>query len=192
MHRLQRVTDLLESYQRLVDAFQQRLVTLETHTTDYVNSLIPEVGGAIIELRGVVADQYQLIERLEPIVLAKNYDRFSALEQVLRQALYPLDKQNSSEFESANELMPIHWIAQAEKLIAYNTCSTGTDHVDKQALADRGIELLCITKDIDLLNSFTATAELAFSLLLACMRNFRAANRAAPAPNDKHPGRAMP
>ena len=61
-------------------------------------------------------------------------------------------------------------VARAVKLKAVACATTGTDHLDKQALHRRGIELLTITREYDLLDTFTATAELAWWLLLSCAR----------------------
>ena len=69
--------------------------------------------------------------------------------------------------------------AAGKKLKVYNTCSTGTDHIDHKAAAVHGVRILCIKEDIGLLNTFTATAECAFMLLLACFRKFRSVNRCA-------------
>ena len=74
-------------------------------------------------------------------------------------------------------------LERATKLKAVNTTSTGTDHIDKDECARRGIRVLSIAKDLGLLDSFTATAEIAWMLMLACHRNFRAANR------DAHAGK---
>ncbi len=68
-------------------------------------------------------------------------------------------------------------LASADKLRVVTSPSTGTDHLDKEELARRGIELLTITRDYDLLDTFTATAELAWLLLLACCRHFPQATR---------------
>lgn len=70
-------------------------------------------------------------------------------------------------------------LARARRLKVVNTTSTGTDHIDKDACARRGIRVLSIAKDLALLDTFTATAECAWLLLLACHRQFRAASRAA-------------
>jgi len=63
-----------------------------------------------------------------------------------------------------------------ERLKVINTASTGTDHIDRDQCARRGIRVLSITRDYGLLDTFTATAECAWMLLLACMRNLRAAD----------------
>ena len=66
---------------------------------------------------------------------------------------------------------------RAVKLKVINTASTGTDHIDKEEAARRGIRVLSITTDYGLLEKFTATAECAWLLNLACLRHFRAATR---------------
>jgi D-3-phosphoglycerate dehydrogenase len=58
--------------------------------------------------------------------------------------------------------------ATSLKVIA--TSSTGTDHIDKKSLAQRGIQLIDIAREYELLDSFTATAEGAWALLLAAVR----------------------
>lgn len=63
------------------------------------------------------------------------------------------------------------------KLIA--TPSTGTDHIDLQAAAMRGIQVISLRNDRDFLDSLQSTAELTWLLILACMRRFREANHAA-------------
>jgi len=62
---------------------------------------------------------------------------------------------------------------RAGRLRVVNTATTGTDHIDKATLAERGIALLCIKDDRGLLDQFTATAECAWMLLLACARHLR-------------------
>lgn len=66
---------------------------------------------------------------------------------------------------------------QASRLKVINTASTGTDHIDKRAAMERGIQVLSITTDYGLLDRFSATAECAWMLLLACTRHFRSATR---------------
>lgn len=78
-----------------------------------------------------------------------------------------------------HQKVDVEVLNRASRLKTINTCSTGTDHIDKDECAERGIRVLCIAKDISLLNSFTATAECAFMLLLSCFRNMRTINRLA-------------
>ena len=68
-------------------------------------------------------------------------------------------------------------LGRARRLKVINTASTGTDHIDRAAASRGGIRILSITKDYDLLDNFTATAECAWMLLLACHRHFRGAVR---------------
>ena len=70
-------------------------------------------------------------------------------------------------------------LGRAHRLKAISTPTTGTDHIDKEEAARRGARVLCLAQDLALLETFTATAELAWLLLLACGRNFRSASRAA-------------
>jgi D-3-phosphoglycerate dehydrogenase len=67
-------------------------------------------------------------------------------------------------------------IARALHLRVVATASTGTDHLDRAALEARGVTILSITKDFALLDTFTATAECAWMLMLACHRNLLAAS----------------
>ena len=66
---------------------------------------------------------------------------------------------------------------RAKCLKVVNTASTGTDHVDTAEAARRGIRILSITRDYALLDTFTATAECAWMLMLACHRHLRGAVR---------------
>ncbi|MBI4678155.1 MAG: hypothetical protein HY748_11285 [Elusimicrobia bacterium] len=59
------------------------------------------------------------------------------------------------------------------------TASTGTDHIDKAAAARNRIEVLSITKDLDVLKTITSTAEHAFNLMLSCARKTMPAFRHA-------------
>lgn len=49
--------------------------------------------------------------------------------------------------------------------------STGKDHIDVDLLKKRRIDLIDIAREFELLEGFTATSELAFTLLLALVRN---------------------
>lgn len=61
-------------------------------------------------------------------------------------------------------------LQHAKRLRLIATPSTGTDHLDKLAIERRGIEWVSLTKEYELLERFTATAEAAWMLLLACLR----------------------
>ncbi|MHB0937380.1 MAG: 2-hydroxyacid dehydrogenase [Armatimonadota bacterium] len=66
-------------------------------------------------------------------------------------------------------------IAGAPRLRAVATPSTGLDHLDLPAAARRGIAVLCLKDERELLDRITATAELAWALTLACARRLPAA-----------------
>lgn len=61
------------------------------------------------------------------------------------------------------------------RLIA--TATTGADHIDSAVLAARGIPLLTLKGQKQVLNELTPAAELSWMLLMACARHLRAANR---------------
>jgi phosphoglycerate dehydrogenase-like enzyme len=69
-------------------------------------------------------------------------------------------------------------IARARKLKVIGTPSTGTDHLDLDAIRSAGITCFDISREYDLINSFTATSELAFGSLLALNRRICEARRA--------------
>ncbi|MAE60394.1 MAG: hypothetical protein CMJ49_03455 [Planctomycetaceae bacterium] len=64
---------------------------------------------------------------------------------------------------------------RASRLKVINTATTGTDHIDKAEAQQRGVRILSITRDYALLDTFTATAECAWMLMLACHRHLRGA-----------------
>lgn len=63
-------------------------------------------------------------------------------------------------------------IDAGRKLKIIATASTGTDHIDVKYAKEKGITVLSLKGDRDFLNTITGTAELAFLLMLALMRNF--------------------
>jgi len=62
-------------------------------------------------------------------------------------------------------------LEHAPRLRCIATPSTGTDHLDLVAARELGITVFSLKDDIEFLRSVTATAELAFALLLATVRN---------------------
>lgn len=66
-------------------------------------------------------------------------------------------------------------IDKSSKLKVIATPSTGTDHIDTVYAKQKNIDVLHIAKELQLLEGFTATAEQAWALLLACIRNLPAA-----------------
>ena len=71
-------------------------------------------------------------------------------------------------------------IERGARLRAVATPTTGTDHIDLDAAREHGVEVVCIKTEYELLDTFTATAELAWGLLIACQRELpKASARAA-------------
>ena len=70
-------------------------------------------------------------------------------------------------------------IERATRLKAIATPSTGLDHIDVAAAGRRDITVLSLRDDRDFLNQLTATAELAWALLLSVMRRLPWAVQAA-------------
>ncbi|HRU04938.1 MAG TPA: D-isomer specific 2-hydroxyacid dehydrogenase family protein [Candidatus Brocadiia bacterium] len=70
-------------------------------------------------------------------------------------------------------------LERASRLRVVCTATTGTDHIDREEAGRRGVRVLSIAKDRGLLDTFTATAELNWMLVLGLMRHMRAAVRAA-------------
>jgi phosphoglycerate dehydrogenase-like enzyme len=59
----------------------------------------------------------------------------------------------------------------APKLRAICTASTGTNHIDVAYAAQKGIAVLALTRDLEVLERISSTAEHAFALMLAALRH---------------------
>jgi D-3-phosphoglycerate dehydrogenase / 2-oxoglutarate reductase len=59
------------------------------------------------------------------------------------------------------------------------TASTGTNHIAMDYCKINGIEVLSLTKDYDIIKTITSTAEMAFTLMLALIRNLPNAVKSA-------------
>jgi D-3-phosphoglycerate dehydrogenase len=85
-------------------------------------------------------------------------------------------------------------LERAGRLRVIATPSTGTDHIDLEAAAERGIAVLSLKDDTEFLDRVTATAELAWGLLLATVRRlpwaFESARRGDWA-RDRYRGRQL-
>jgi D-3-phosphoglycerate dehydrogenase len=66
-------------------------------------------------------------------------------------------------------------LAKAHHLKVICTASTGTNHIDKEYAKQRGIAVLSLTTDMDVIGKISSTAELAFGLMLAALRYIPAA-----------------
>ena len=66
---------------------------------------------------------------------------------------------------------------QAPNLRAISTATTGADHIDAKILTERGVPLLTLAGEKEILHNLTPAAELSWALLMACCRQFRGALR---------------
>lgn len=80
---------------------------------------------------------------------------------------------------SASVVVDPAMVQRAARMKVIGTPSTGTDHLDKAAIAQAGIACFDIAKEYDLIRGFTATSEMAFSLILNLARNVLPAVEAA-------------
>ena len=71
---------------------------------------------------------------------------------------------------SAEICIDNEFISKAKKLKVIGSPSTGTDHMDLEAISSAQIKLFHIAQEFDLINSFSATSELGFGLALSVIR----------------------
>jgi len=82
-------------------------------------------------------------------------------------------------------------ISKAAKLKLFITATTGADHVDSESLSQRGIPLLTLRDQRDVLRNITPAAEHSWLLLMACARRLRSAIQdvlMGEWDRNKHPG----
>ena len=96
-----------------------------------------------------------------------------------RDEILPLLKDVDAYLASAAVRVDPEFIDAAPNLKLIGSPSTGTDHLDLEELKKRGITVFDIATEYDLLNQFTATSELAFSLILSLVRQIIPASFAA-------------
>ncbi len=80
---------------------------------------------------------------------------------------------------SASIVVDEEFLDAAPRLKLIGSPSTGTDHMNLTAIDKRSIVRFDISRERDLINSFTATAELAFGLMLSVNRKLKPAFAAA-------------
>ena len=91
-------------------------------------------------------------------------DRKLALERIANCDAY---------LASASVRIDREFLTKAPQLIVIGSPSTGTDHMDLSDIHAAGIEVFDISKEYALINSFSATSELAFGLLLTLVRKLQ-------------------
>jgi D-3-phosphoglycerate dehydrogenase / 2-oxoglutarate reductase len=80
---------------------------------------------------------------------------------------------------SASVRIDKEFIAAAGNLKIIGSPSTGTDHMDLPIIRAANIEVYDIAKEFELINSFSATAELGFGLILSLVRKIPQASNEA-------------
>jgi len=110
-------------------------------------------------------------DALAELELIADVSYFSAKQDVLIKNIHDYDAYYASAHVQANREI----LDNAKNLKVIATPSTGVDHIDVQYAKEKNIDVINIAKEIDLLNGFTATAEHAWGLLLACVRQLPAA-----------------
>lgn len=68
-------------------------------------------------------------------------------------------------------------ISNATRLRVISCATTGADHIDQSALARRGIPLITLRSNPELLRDLTPAAELSWALMMACTRNLKGATK---------------
>jgi D-3-phosphoglycerate dehydrogenase / 2-oxoglutarate reductase len=96
-----------------------------------------------------------------------------------RAQVLPALKEADAYLANARVLIDDVFLDAAPKLKVIGSPSTGTDHMDLAAIDRRGIVRFDIARERALLDSFTATSELAFALLLMVNRQLKPAIVAA-------------
>lgn len=96
-----------------------------------------------------------------------------------REQVLPKLAQADAYLASASVKIDQEFLDAAPNLRVIGSPSTGTDHMDMDAIRARGIECYDIAKEFDLIDGFTATSELTFCLLLAVVRGLSPAFDAA-------------
>jgi len=111
----------------------------------------------------------------------------AAVEEVGRLVSLPADRpkvlagigEADAYLASASVRIDAEFLDAAPRLKLIGSPSTGTDHMDLAEIRARGIEVFDIAKERALLDSFSATSEMAFALILSVVRNMKPAMRAA-------------
>ena len=110
-------------------------------------------------------------DALKELELISDVSYYPAIKDVLLENIHHYDAYYASaHVQTSREVLEI-----ARNLRVIATPSTGTDHIDIKYAKEKNIDVIQLTKEIDLLNEFTATAEHAWGLLLACIRKLPAA-----------------
>lgn len=113
-----------------------------------------------------MADLSEFPEVLDPLHRIGQVVSLPAEPEVLRREIGEFD----AYFASLSVRVDQAILEQAGRLRVIATPSTGLDHLDLEAMRRRGIDLISLRGDNEFLSRITATAEMAWCLLLAVVR----------------------
>lgn len=122
-----------------------------------------------------MADVAACPEVLKPLDSVAKVIELPADQRVLAERIHEFDAFLTSLTVETNQEVLQH----ASKLRAVATPSTGLDHIDLAEAQKRNITVLSLKNDTEFLSKITATAELAWALLLATVRKLPTAVSAA-------------
>lgn len=107
-------------------------------------------------------------ERLEPAgnVTLRENAQLGELTDELAKATAVFTNPNKATFFMGREFFDL-----APNLKVICTASTGTNHIDLELASQRGVDILSLRDEKDLLRQISSTAELAVTLTLASLRN---------------------
>lgn len=117
----------------------------------------------ITHLNGVM-DEVQKYGNIiyEPYIL-KN--QLKEILQIKREIEYIFTNPNKQGYILDKEVL------ENTNIKVINTCSTGTNHIDKDYCKLKNIDIWSLTTDYELINDLPSTSELAFGLMLSLLRN---------------------
>jgi D-3-phosphoglycerate dehydrogenase len=115
----------------------------------------------------VAVDLTRCIEALEPL---RRVGRVEYLANPRQEQVEAMIGEFDAYMGHTDVRLTEQLLTRAPRLRVACTCSTGTDHIDKDELSRRNIDLIALTTEYGLLDTFTSTAEMAWLLLLACRR----------------------
>lgn len=103
------------------------------------------------------------LKNLEEVAIV---EQFPAEQEILLNNIENFDAYFASASVQVNEEV----LEKAKNLKVIASPGTGTDHIDVVLAEKMGIDVMHIAKELDLLNTFTSTAEMAWTLLLSSIR----------------------
>jgi len=118
----------------------------------------------------------RILSTINMEMLGKNLDKLKkksnfSFEEQYNKNLKKKLKDADIYISSAKIKVDKNFLTNAKKLKFIYSPSTGTDHIDLKELEKKNIKLIHIAKERKLLNSFTATSELVFALILMLTRS---------------------